>query len=72
MLTLGKKTLSVPILQGGMGVGVSLGGLAGAVAACGGMGCISTADAGYPSKSSHIGCVIPPMANPILIFFSSR
>ena len=25
MLTLGKKTLSVPILQGGMGVGVSLG-----------------------------------------------
>ncbi len=30
-----------------MGVGVSLGGLAGAVAACGGMGCISTADAGY-------------------------
>ena len=32
MLTLGKKTLSVPILQGGMGVGVSLGGLAGAVA----------------------------------------
>ena len=30
MLTLGKKTLSVPILQGGMGVGVSLGGLAGA------------------------------------------
>ena len=47
MLTLGKKALSVPILQGGMGVGVSLGGLAGAVAACGGMGCISTADAGY-------------------------
>ena len=43
MLTLGRKTLSVPILQGGMGVGVSLGGLAGAVAACGGMGCISSA-----------------------------
>ena len=47
MLTLGGKPLQVPILQGGMGVGVSLGGLAGAVAACGGMGCISTADAGY-------------------------
>ena len=26
MLTLGRKALSVPILQGGMGVGVSLGG----------------------------------------------
>ena len=42
MLTLAGKPLAVPILQGGMGVGVSLGGLAGAVAACGGMGCIST------------------------------
>ena len=38
--------LSIPVLQGGMGVGVSLGGLAGAVAACGGMGTISTAAAG--------------------------
>ena len=46
MLIRGRE-LSVPILQGGMGVGVSLGGLAGAVAACGGMGCISTADTGY-------------------------
>ena len=61
MLTLGRKTLSVPILQGGMGVGVSLGGLAGTVAACGGMGCISTADAGYrepdfardPASANH-------------------
>ena len=32
MLTLAGKALPVPILQGGMGVGVSLGGLAGAVA----------------------------------------
>ena len=47
MLTLAGKPLAVPVLQGGMGVGVSLGGLAGAVAACGGMGCISTADPGY-------------------------
>lgn len=47
MLSIAGRTLTVPILQGGMGVGVSLGGLAGAVAACGGMGCISTADTGY-------------------------
>lgn len=47
MLTLAGRPLPVPILQGGMGVGVSLGNLAGAVAACGGMGCISTAQAGY-------------------------
>ena len=47
MLTLAGKPLAVPILQGGMGVGVSMGNLAGAVAACGALGCISTADAGY-------------------------
>ena len=46
MLIRGRE-LQIPILQGGMGVGVSLGGLAGAVAAEGALGCISTADAGY-------------------------
>ena len=46
-MRIGRRELTLPILQGGMGVGVSMGGLAGAVAACGGMGTISTADAGY-------------------------
>lgn len=41
------KRLTLPILQGGMGVGVSLDKLAGSVAACGGMGTISTAVCGY-------------------------
>lgn len=41
------RLLQVPVLQGGMGVGVSMGGLAGAVAACGALGCISAADPGY-------------------------
>ena len=39
--------LSIPLIQGGMGVGVSLSGLAGAVAKEGGMGVISTAQIGY-------------------------
>lgn len=39
--------LSVPLIQGGMGVGVSLSGLAGAVAAEGCMGVISTAQIGF-------------------------
>ncbi|MGC2871978.1 NAD(P)H-dependent flavin oxidoreductase [Ihubacter sp. mB4P-1] len=39
--------LSVPIIQGGMGVGISMGGLAGAVASCGGMGVISTVNIGF-------------------------
>lgn len=37
----------IPLIQGGMGVGVSLSGLAGAVAAEGGIGIISTAQIGY-------------------------
>lgn len=41
------KSLPLPILQGGMGVGISLDRLAGAVAACGGMGSISTAVGGF-------------------------
>lgn len=46
-LTIRGKYLPLPILQGGMGVGVSLDRLAGAVAACGGMGTISTAVCGF-------------------------
>jgi nitronate monooxygenase len=42
-LTLGGKTL-LPIVQGGMGVGISAGGLAGSVAGLGGVGTISSVD----------------------------
>ena len=44
------RELSIPIIQGGMGVGISLSGLAGAVAACGGMGVISAAHPGYRAQ----------------------
>lgn len=46
-LQIGNKTAKVPIIQGGMGVGVSRSRLAGAVAAQGGVGIISTAQIGY-------------------------
>ena len=46
-LHIGDKIARVPIIQGGMGVGVSRSGLAGAVAAEGGIGIISTAQIGY-------------------------
>lgn len=42
--------LTIPLIQGGMGVGVSLSRLAGAVAAEGGMGVISTAQIGYDEE----------------------
>ena len=45
----GKEFLT-PIIQGGMGVGVSLGNLAGHVAKCGGIGVISSVNAGYREK----------------------
>ena len=39
--------IPVPIFQGGMGVGVSLGGLAGEVAREGGVGCVAATECGY-------------------------
>jgi len=41
------RHLALPIIQGGMGIGVSLGNLAGSVAACGAMGVISSANTGF-------------------------
>lgn len=46
-LKIGDKISKLPIIQGGMGVGVSMHKLAGAVAKAGGIGIISTADIGY-------------------------
>ena len=40
----------VPVIQGGMGVGISLGNLAGAVAKEGGIGIISAAQPGFKEK----------------------
>lgn len=46
-LKIGSLTVEKPIIQGGMGVGISLGNLAGAVAKEGGIGIISSAQIGY-------------------------
>lgn len=46
-LCIGNKTAALPLIQGGMGVGVSLSSLAGAVAREGGIGIISTAQIGF-------------------------
>ncbi|MGE5389875.1 MAG: NAD(P)H-dependent flavin oxidoreductase [Deltaproteobacteria bacterium] len=46
-LTIGDKTAPVPIIQGGMGIGVSRSGLASAVAEQGGVGVISAVQIGY-------------------------
>ena len=49
-LKIGEYTSKYPIIQGGMGVGVSMHKLAGNVAKEGGIGIISTADIGYQDK----------------------
>lgn len=46
-LKIGDLELKVPVVQGGMGVGISLSRLAGSVSACGGLGVISTAQIGW-------------------------
>lgn len=54
-LVIGDLTAKIPVIQGGMGVGISLSRLAGAVAAEGGIGIISTAQIGYrePDFDEH-------------------
>ncbi|MDO5416552.1 MAG: nitronate monooxygenase family protein [Lachnospiraceae bacterium] len=46
-LIIGDLIVEKPVVQGGMGVGISLSSLAGAVAAAGGLGLISTAQIGF-------------------------
>lgn len=46
-LKIGDLEVKIPVVQGGMGVGISLSGLAGNVSACGGLGVISTAQIGW-------------------------
>ena len=53
LLAIKDKVLDVPIIQGGMGIGVSLGGLAGAVMGQGGMGTISAANPGFRKATFH-------------------
>ena len=50
-LRIGDMVAKLPIIQGGMGVGVSLSRLAGAVAKEGGVGVISTAQIGFEGRT---------------------
>lgn len=56
-LTIGDLTIKYPIIQGGMGVGVSRSGLAGAVAKAGGMGVIAAAQIGYDEEDFETGAM---------------
>nr|NQU92853.1 nitronate monooxygenase [Bacteroidota bacterium] len=51
---IGELKIPVPIIQGGMGVGISLSGLASAVANMGGVGVISTVGIGFIDSGSNV------------------
>ena len=63
-IKVGEKISKYPIIQGGMGVGISMHKLAGTVAKEGGIGVISTADIGYQEESFNKN---PMEANKIAI-----
>ena len=68
MLEINQKSLTVPLIQGGMGVGVSLGSLAGHVAKCGAMGVISTAHPGYKEDDFECFDVFDLLGNNVIEF----
>ena len=59
-MILGELHADIPVIQGGMGVGISLSGLAGAVAAAGGIGIISTAQIGFRGRADSSKASSPP------------
>ena len=68
-LRIGDMVADLPIIQGGMGVGVSRSSLAGAVAAEGGVGIISTAQIGYDEEGfekDQAGCNLKAIRKHIL------
>lgn len=67
-LRIGDLCAKVPVIQGGMGVGVSLSGLASAVARAGGIGIISTAQIGFREENfdkNPIACNLLAIAKEI-------
>src|SRR5690554_1410900 len=55
-IKIGGKTSKIPIIQGGMGIGVSLSRLASSVANCGGIGVISGVQIGYREPDFETNC----------------
>ena len=55
-LAIGKRMASLPIVQGGMGVGISLSGLAAAVARQGGVGVIAANGIGMIESAAYQSC----------------
>ena len=72
VLRIGEKVARIPVIQGGMGVGVSRSNLAGAVAREGGIGIISTAQIGYDEEEFETDPPIVKQLKSIFLWLRKR
>lgn len=71
-LKIGKYIIEKPIVQGGMGVGISWDRLAGTVSKEGGLGVISTVGTGYYENKSHVKKLVADRPLDALNFYSKE
>ncbi len=71
-IKIGKHTIKIPIVQGGMGVGISWSGLAGNVSKEGGLGVISSVGTGYYDKKEHVKKLVAQRPLEVENFYSKE
>jgi nitronate monooxygenase len=71
-IKIGKHTIDLPIIQGGMGVGISWDQLAGTVSKEGGLGCISSVGTGYYENKEHVQKLVAERPLEVQNFYSKE
>ncbi|HIP21082.1 MAG TPA: nitronate monooxygenase [Sulfurimonas sp.] len=71
-INIGKHTINIPIIQGGMGVGISWSQLAGSVSKEGGLGVISSVGTGYYNKKEHVKKLVAQRPLEVENFYSKE
>jgi nitronate monooxygenase len=71
-LKIGKYVIEKPIVQGGMGVGISWDQLAGAVSKAGGLGVISSVGTGYYEHKTHVHKLVAERPLDVENFYSKE
>lgn len=69
---IGKHTIEIPIVQGGMGVGISWSQLAGNVSKEGGLGVISSVGTGYYDNKAHVQRLVAQRPLEVENFYSKE
>lgn len=71
-IKIGKHTLEVPIIQGGMGVGISWDQLSGSVSQAGGLGTVSSVGTGYYENKEHTQKLVAERPLEVQNFYSKE